>query len=325
MGDFLNEDPVDFWKRPELEQSGAFAEGAKVLEGALAKYKGHLQPAIIDSNEVLQSPNVVFQNDYTGRKKNPPTAKACAFIDRRTNKTYFALDPDTSNPEMHRFEVTSSGHLLNLDKFDGFGESFGSADKDIQLFSAAVGKIKQSLYSAECRERDRQAGRRRTIARWTIGVTAISLIGGGTALGLKEWYFDPRAEDKAARQAFDAEEHVLDTQPVPIQSREVEAIPSSDFDEIPEFKEDDNFRSPRTIEIEGNDCETEKISTKPGDTVRVGLEEGDPLIGSTIGVSVDDDRKYVTICLMGPDSPEGDNGGAEKSELAVQVLSSEQH
>lgn len=330
MGDYLNENPVDFWKRPDIEaigeKSGPFIKGVEVLNDALTQYQDHLVADTIDGKEVLRSPHAVFINEFTGSKKHSTQAKACVYVDRQTNKTYFALDPDTANSDMHRFEVTSSGHLLNLDKVDEFGEAFGLSEKDTNLFDKAVGGIKQSLYAIEWREQNRREARKRRITQWASGVTVVSLIGGGAAIGLKEWYFDPKAEDKAARNAYDAEEHTLDTDNIPLVSQEVEAIPSDFFDEIPSFKDGEDFDSPRTVEMRGNSCTRfTGISIKGNDIVRVGLEEGDELLGSTVGISVEEDKKRVTICLMGPKSPgEGNKGGPEESELAIQVLSPQQ-
>lgn len=328
MGDYSNEDAVGFWNRPEAmaaaERAGPFKEGIERLTETFAKYRDQLEPGTIEGDKVLKAPEVVFTNSRTNKKKWPQ-AKAFAFLNLRTNELSFALDPDTKTSEMHRFRIDGSGHLLSVDGVvDDFSDSFGSSEKDVKLFSDATISIEDTLAGAHEADRRRKEQRRRTTKRWVGSLATLSIIGGGAALGVKEWYFDPRAEDKAARQAYDAEKHVLGAEPVPVQSQEIDEISSGEFDDIPSFKDGDNFRSPRTIEVEGNDCFTWRITTGENDAVRIGLEEDDPLSGSTVGLLVDEDRKHVTICLAGPDSPDANTNDPKKSELAIQVLSADQ-
>ena len=95
------------------------------------------------------------------------------------------------------------------------------------------------------------------------------------------------------------------------------------MNEIPEWKEEESFDNPRTVEIKGNSCKTlKKVNFGNGDILLVALAEGDALEASTLGVVTNTEAETIKICLAGPNSEDGDdNDNAEDpSKIAVQLI-----
>jgi hypothetical protein len=323
-----NESAPMLWERGANlpNRKGEYESQYHDLFTTLRDNRAVLERDVIDGRRVPATRVVDFA--YTGSTVDSEpvtkTARAFAFLettrnvfDEKETNIFLALDPDISDPAMFRLKLSPDGFMTKLaDDFTELGEDL----PDKSLVDRAISQLRNSLLIRMDERIEKRSRRNRKIISTVGSLAALAVVGGGTWLGLKHWVFDPRHREAAARSQYDAERHVLPGGHAKIDSTEISALSKAEFSQIPEMKEGDDLRSPRTIEILGNACTTLQVQYGAGDELSAAFRVGDPLLGSDFSVARGGSRELI-VCVTGVESHDNDDSGTDdKSRLAIQII-----
>lgn len=301
---------------PEVVE-GPFADTYTQLLQTLQTNEDALEGTKLDGEAELRTPAINFP--YFAASGESLQARVFVGVDKKGFKNkesdlplLLAVDPDTSDSALSRFQLMPDGVLTNVDNTEQDVE-------DMPDMKALLKKTVEQLESQLSFDHQAHLDRRHTIRNRTAGTVAtlgvLSFVAAGVYAGLEHWKFGPERQRAAERHAYDTERHELPGQAIAAPVAKAASMPAIDFSKIPAIHKGDTLFNPRTVDVTGNDCTSVSAGLPAGYEIVAALPEDDPLRGTNYSVAVKGTHE-LEICLSGLGSSVDDT----TSKLAVQVV-----
>jgi len=328
---FSDESRLDFWRRADNlpTHEGPFKAEYDQLIASIESSPAALHKESLDGDAAVATNILSFQLDpgtnksasYHSTKRT--MAQICAYttankdvFGQQQTKLLLAIDPDTSNSDMLRLQLSPDGLITNIDNPT---QTFGDSDMDKNLLATCIARLGDELHTQQRDYEQQKAERKARLVKAGSAIAIVGALGAGTFFGIKHWYFEPKARAEAARTAYDNAHHVLSGTSVASAGTKVATLPKQSFENIPDLRDGDSLLSPRVIEVYGNDCAELTGDFTENFHLVAALKSGDPLEGSNVGVVTDPKGTRIEICLVGQKSPVDSDNDAKSSQLAIQL------
>lgn len=324
MTDRHNETAAELWTRTN-EISGDFTKNYSSLQTTFDEFGRGLVHSEIGGDKVLQTEvlstlrNGAHPELYGNVSRVFAYKRLGVFEPYKEPDQNFYLFLEQGSGLKSRFQLTPDGFLTDMDEPDGASleclNNSGLNKREVDNLCALIRRYTSDKSSERQLEDNRRSKKRRAIATTVIAATAVA---SATYAGLNYWVFEPHHRAEVARHDYDAAKHNLQGTEFIVNGQKVKVLDKAEFNKIPDYKDGDSLASPRTIEVQGNDCVNIDNVDSAGQQLAVALPEGDPLVGSDVSAA-NTDSNTLQICLYGQDSPQDWLEEPHKSQLAVQL------
>lgn len=240
---------AELWSRPDriaLEsQRGPLFEPAQRLSKLMHAERKHLTKLKDAGGTRLSRSEVEYFNDNADERNVPQLVEV--HVVKGDPNIYLAHDPDSRDPDLHRYSITPDGMISNIDMtsviIEPESEEFANITHAMDVISKALESDRQ--------QRERRSYNRRRVAKQAVAsVTVLAGLAGGVGYGVKELILDPRQAERERRDAYDSLAYELPGEAAPIDTYEFGELPRGDFAPIPDFKDGEGLANPRKVEID---------------------------------------------------------------------------